>query len=171
MQTIPQATEGDSEVVMGSQKTVAQHLDLTTGLIRSAALIQDICAIASSEHGLTPQQAQLMGVVGDKPSKMVWLGELLRIGKSSMTGLVHRAERAGIVRRVPDPGDGRSTLIMLTDEGRRTNTAFRATVGERIERIIATLPTAERNGLATALSMIVLNNHAPETWPTEQEYR
>lgn len=149
--------------------TATQRLDPIEGLIRSAVLIQDTCATASSEHGLTPQQAQLMCVVGDQPASMVRLGELLRVGRSSMTGLVHRAEQAGLVRRAPDPEDGRSTLIMLTEQGRRANTAFRATVGERIERILATLPATERDHLTTALSMIVIDNHAPETWPPEQE--
>lgn len=148
---------------------VAQRLDLTVGLIRSAALVQDILAAASGEHELTAQQAQLMCVVGEKPSSMMRLGALLRIGKSSMTGLVRRAEQAGLVQRAPDPDDGRSTLIMLTEKGRRANTAFRGTVGERIEQIIVTLPAEERNCLAVALSTIVLDHQAPETWPTEQE--
>jgi len=146
-----------------------QQLDLTAGLIRSSALVQDILAAASAEHGLTPQQSQLMCVVGDTPSSMVRLGALLRIGKSSMTGLVHRAEQAGLIQRAPDPGDGRSTLIMLTAEGRRANSAFRATVGERIEHIIATLSAAERSNLTAALSRVALTNQAPQTWPTEQE--
>ena len=110
-----------------------------------------------------------MCVVGDEPSSMVRLGALLRVGKSSMTGLVHRAEQAGLVQRTPDPEDGRSTLILLTEKGRHANAAFRATVGERIEQIIATLPATERNHLTTALSTIVIDNQAPQTWPTEQE--
>lgn len=152
---------------MDTESTTKQHLDLTAGLIRSAALIQDICAAASRDHGLTPQQAQLMCVVGDKPSSMVRLGALLRTEKSSMTGLVHRAEQAGLVQRAPDPGDGRSSLITLTAEGRRANSAFREAVGERIEHIITTLSAEERSSLTSALSTIVLDNEAPDTWPTE----
>lgn len=154
---------------MKSEFPATPHLDLTAVLIRSAALVQDTCATASHEHGLTPQQAQLMCVVGDQPASMVRLGTLLRIGKSSMTGLIHRAEQAGLVKRAPDPTDGRSTLIELTDEGMRANAAFRQTVGERIDQILATLPAGDQDNLAMALSMIVLNNDAPETWPTDKE--
>lgn len=146
-----------------------RSLDLTAGLIRSAALVQDILASASAEHGLTPQQSQLMCVVGDEPSTMVRLGGLLRIGKSSTTGLVHRAEQAGLVRRAPDPDDGRSTLITLTAEGKRANTAFRATVSERIGQILVGLPSTDRSSLTEALSKIVLTNEAPQTWPTQRK--
>jgi DNA-binding MarR family transcriptional regulator len=152
---------------MGAEIAVTQRLDITGGLIRSAALIQDVYAAASTEHGLTRQQAQLMCVVGDQPSSMVRLGALLRIGKSSMTGLVDRAERAGIIQRVPDPDDGRSSLITLTPEGRRANEAFRLALSDRIEEIIATLSAEERDSLAAGLSKVVLDNEAPETWPEE----
>ena len=156
---------------MDPDTAATPHHDLIAALIRSTALIQDTCATASSEHGLTPQQAQLMCVVGDKPSSMVRLGALLRVGKSSMTGLIQRAEEAGLVRRAPDPEDGRSTLIELTEAGRRANTAFRATVGERITRMIGTLPPDEQKALSMALSTIVTNNDAPQTWPPEEEHR
>nr|WP_306239361.1 MarR family transcriptional regulator [Ornithinimicrobium cryptoxanthini] len=142
-------------------------LDVTAGLIRSAALIHDVHAAVSGEHGLTPQQAQLMCVVGDQPSSMVQLGALLRIGKSSMTGLIDRAQRAGLVQRVPAPDDGRSFLIEPTPLGRRTNEGFRRAVGQRLDEVMATLTTQERDTLAAVLSKIVLNNQAPETWPEQ----
>lgn len=149
--------------------TVTEQLDLTGGLIRTAALVHDVLAAASAEHGLTPQQSQLMCVVGDAPSSMVHLGAQLRIGKSSMTGLVHRAEQAGLVQRAPAPHDGRSTLITLTHEGRDANAAYRATVGARIAQIVSSLAPAERTVLEAALSKIVLSNHAPDTWPADEE--
>lgn len=150
---------------MGEVAPEAQGLDLIAGLIRSAALVQDILAAASAEHGLTSQQSQLMCVVGEEPSSMMRLGELMRISKSSVTGLVQRAEQSGLVQRAPDPGDGRSTLTMLTEKGRRANAAFRGTVGQRLETIVETLPTEERSSLTAALSRIVVTHHAPQTWP------
>lgn len=151
---------------MGEVTDGASRLDLTTGLIRSSALVQGVLATASAEHELTAQQAQLMCVVGDSPSSMMRLSTVLGVGKSSMTGLVHRAEQAGLVHRAPDPDDARSTLIMLTETGRQANAAYRATVGRRIEQIVATLPKTEREALAAALSTIVRTQRAPETWPT-----
>lgn len=152
---------------MGAVSATTGLLDITAGLIRSAALIHDVHAAVSAEHGLTPQQAQLMCVVGDQPSSMVRLGALLRIGKSSMTGLVDRAERVGLVQRVPSPGDGRSFLIEPTPLGRRTNEEFRAAVGQRLDEVMATLTAQERDSLAAVLTKIVLDNQAPQTWPEQ----
>jgi hypothetical protein len=70
-------------VVMAAVHATTLHLDITAGLIRSAALIQDIHASVSAEHGLTPQHAQLMCVVGDQPSSMV---QLARISTQQVRG-------------------------------------------------------------------------------------
>lgn len=152
---------------MAAVDATTMRLDITGGLIRSAALIQDVHAAVSAEHGLTPQQAQLMCVVSDEPSSMVQLGAVLRIGKSSMTGLVNRAERTGLVQRVPAPDDGRSFLIEPTAAGRRTNEKFRRAVAERLDQVIATLTAEERDNLAAVLSKIVFDNQAPQTWPEQ----
>jgi DNA-binding MarR family transcriptional regulator len=49
------------------------------------------------------------------------MGELARrarLSKQTMTELVRRLERDGLVERRADPGDGRASLIFLTPRGR-----------------------------------------------------
>ena len=49
------------------------------------------------------------------------MGELARrsgLSKQTMTSLVRRVERAGLVEAGPDPADGRATLIFLTERAR-----------------------------------------------------
>jgi DNA-binding MarR family transcriptional regulator len=49
------------------------------------------------------------------------LGELSRrsrLSKQTMTELVRRLERDGLVERRPDPGDGRASLVFLTERSR-----------------------------------------------------
>jgi len=84
-----------------------------------------------------------------------------------MTGLVDRAERVGLVQRVPAPDDGRSFLIEPTPLGRRTNEELRRAVGQRLDEVMATLTVQERDSLAAVLSKIVLDNQAPQTWPEQ----
>jgi DNA-binding MarR family transcriptional regulator len=45
--------------------------------------------------------------------------ERLQVHPTSITNAVDRLEAAGLVRRLPHPTDGRSSLIELTNEGRR----------------------------------------------------
>jgi len=47
------------------------------------------------------------------------MGERLQVHATSVTNLVDRLEASGMVRREPNPRDGRGTLAVLTDEGRR----------------------------------------------------
>lgn len=47
------------------------------------------------------------------------MGRRLMIHPTSVTNIVDRLERQGLVRRVPHPTDGRTTLAELTGAGRR----------------------------------------------------
>ena len=51
----------------------------------------------------------------------IQLGELARrsrLSKQTMTSLVRRVERDGLIERRPDPADARATLIFLTERAR-----------------------------------------------------
>jgi DNA-binding MarR family transcriptional regulator len=43
-----------------------------------------------------------------------------------MTTLLNRLEDAGLVRRSPDPDDGRALLVSITDAGRHAIAEYRA---------------------------------------------
>jgi DNA-binding MarR family transcriptional regulator len=46
------------------------------------------------------------------------IGERLQVHATSVTNVIDRLEAAGLVRREPNPQDGRGTLAVLTDDGR-----------------------------------------------------
>jgi DNA-binding MarR family transcriptional regulator len=54
---------------------------------------------------------------GSMPVKKA--SERLQVHPTSITNAVDRLEAAELVRRLPHPTDGRSSLIEITDEGRR----------------------------------------------------
>lgn len=47
------------------------------------------------------------------------MGPRLMIHPTSVTNIIDRLEHQGLVRRLPHPTDGRTTLAEITDEGRR----------------------------------------------------
>ena len=79
------------------------------------------------------------------------LGDAVVISKSGLTGVVDRMGKAGLVERVPDPGDRRVTLVALTALGaeryEEARVDHRAAVAERfLERLDpADLDTIERS--------------------------
>jgi DNA-binding MarR family transcriptional regulator len=46
------------------------------------------------------------------------IGERLQVHATSVTNVIDRLEGAGLVRREPNPRDGRGTLAVITDAGR-----------------------------------------------------
>lgn len=130
-------------------------------LVRSAFLVNAVYAESGREHGLTPQQGQLLCVLMAQPRGMGELVAMLGLAKSSVTGLVDRTERAGLVRREPDPVDTRAVRVALTPRGSGLAEEFYAETCRRVEKLPAGLGVAECDTLADLLGRVVLDNRVP----------
>lgn len=113
-----------------------------------------------SEHearraGLTPAQHQLLlavrGHPGGEPPTVKELAEHLLLQHHSVVGLVDRAEAAGLVRRVGDPGDKRLVRVCLEPAGEAA-----------LERLTAS-HLGELRQLATTLGRLGARQPAPPT--------
>jgi DNA-binding MarR family transcriptional regulator len=123
--------------------------------------VDAVYAESGREHGLTPQQGQLLCVLMSKPYGMTELGATLGLAKSSLTGLVDRTERNGLVRREPDPKDTRAVRVALTARGGLLAGEFYAETCRRVERLAAGLSAAEHAALTSLLGRVVLDNKVP----------
>jgi DNA-binding MarR family transcriptional regulator len=137
------------------------EIGVVAALVRSAFLVNAVYAESGREYGITPQQGQLLCVLMAGPYRMSELGAILRLAKSSLTGLVDRTERNGLVRREPDPDDLRAVRVALTPRGGKLAEAFHTETCRRIERLPDGLADAERDTLAHLLGRVVLDNEAP----------
>jgi DNA-binding MarR family transcriptional regulator len=70
------------------------------------------------------------------------IGERLQVHATSVTNVIDRLEAAGLVRREPNPRDGRGTLAVITDAGRE----------------VADKATAEFNAARFAMSALTLDD-------------
>jgi len=137
------------------------RIGVVAALVRSAFLVDAVYADSGREHGLTPQQGQLLCVLLAQPYGMTELGAMLGLAKSSLTGLVDRSERNGLVRREPDTQDARAVRVALTPRGSTLAERFYAETCRRIENLSAGLGAAERDTLAELLGSIVRDNEVP----------
>jgi DNA-binding MarR family transcriptional regulator len=124
------------------------------GLVRLSFLVQTLYAEAGRESGLTTPQAQLLCVLQDGPLGMAGLSSMLRLERSSLTGLVDRAEQRGLVERRPDPADRRAVRVALTPAGRRTVDRFHGQVTERLCGTLAGLSATERERFTRTLAKL-----------------
>jgi DNA-binding MarR family transcriptional regulator len=136
-------------------------IGVVAALVRSSFLVNAVYAESGRQHGLTPQQGQLLCVLMARPYGMSDLGAVLGLAKSSLTGLVDRTERNGLVRRVPDPQDSRAVRVALTPRGSKLAAEFYDETCRRIERLPAGLSEAERDALAALLGRVVMDNQVP----------
>lgn len=73
------------------------------------------------------------------------------VTSGTMTNRVDRLVARGLVERLPDPNDRRGVLVRLTDEGRARVDGALATLLARERDLLAALPAADQERLATLL--------------------
>jgi DNA-binding MarR family transcriptional regulator len=137
-----------------------QPLSTVDALVQLSFLVQRVLAAAGAEHDMSIIQIRLLGVLRDRRAGMLELGGHLGLDKSSMTGLVSRAEKRGLVQRSPSPLDGRAVLVSLTPLGRQLTERCAAEIGQRVLELTSGLTAAERAEL-TRLAAAVVHARAP----------
>jgi DNA-binding MarR family transcriptional regulator len=88
------------------------------------------------------------------PRRITELAESEAVAQPTVTTLVGRLERDGLVERRSDPGDARAVLVHLMPAGRDRLDAMRAAREAVLETRLAALTQDERKALAAALPVL-----------------
>jgi DNA-binding MarR family transcriptional regulator len=151
----PGAFPDASEVDVASGLDGASELDVASGLMQLTTLVQGIYARVSERHDLTPVQARLLCVLLDGPRGMAELAQCFGVEKAALTGLMDRAERRGLARRSPVPGDRRALQVTLTETGHRAAAAFHAAVGAELTSLTSSLAPHDREHFRATMAGII----------------
>lgn len=89
-----------------------------------------------------------------EPLPLRELAKRMGCAKSNASALVDRLEAQRLVRRFPDPEDGRGVLIGLTAGGVRGYDAGLRLAGEAESRVLGALDQAERRALTELLAKV-----------------
>jgi DNA-binding MarR family transcriptional regulator len=112
-----------------------------------AAQLADLGLTGSDINAL----ANLANVHGRTVSE---LAAAAGVRATTMTSVLDRLERRGLIRRAPQPGDRRAVLVQLTGSGSRASRA----IGEAIARLerhaLAGLDAAATGGLRAGLDAL-----------------
>jgi DNA-binding MarR family transcriptional regulator len=130
--------DGGEESLAEAFSTVARQLRHTS---------QEVLA----PWDITPSHLRALRVLGHGPQRMSELSDQLRIAARSATEVVDALESRDLVRRRPDPGDRRATLVELTEQGASVLAAIRAARGIEAERTFDRLSDTDRADLARIL--------------------
>ncbi|ADU66404.1 MarR family transcriptional regulator [Desulfurispirillum indicum] len=88
----------------------------------------------TSKLGVTPSQYKVLKALDEKgPMKHKDVSEITLITKGTLTGVVNRLERAGLVSRTQDAKDSRAQYVALTEKGQteyaRLEKSYRKIIG------------------------------------------
>jgi DNA-binding MarR family transcriptional regulator len=137
-----------------------QELSPADGLAQLSFLIHGILERRAREHDLSIIQIRLLGVLRDRTPTMNELARYLDLDKSSVTGLVDRAQRRGLVVRVPSATDRRAVLVSLTDHGRSLVSGAAARFEADVALLLQRLPPADRDALSRLISRLLVAHAA-----------
>jgi DNA-binding MarR family transcriptional regulator len=132
------------------------QLDPVDGLAQLAFVVMGLLERRAAEHDLSIPATRLLGVLRDREPTMNELARILGLDKSSVTGLVERAERRGLVERVPSSADRRAVLVRLTGEGRTLVSAAAGLFSADVTALLGQLPARDRAALSRLVSRLLV---------------
>lgn len=97
--------------------SAAQVDALVDVLVQTSVQITGVLTRIGAERDLSLTQMRVLGILRDKRVRMTDLATHLGLDKSTMSGLIDRAERRGLIRREKNPDDGRAIDVLITDAG------------------------------------------------------
>lgn len=106
-------------------------------LVQVSFAVQVVLTRVAAQQDLSLTQLRLLGILRDRTPSMAAIADFLELDRSSITGLIDRAERRGLVARRPSPSDARVTLVEATAVGLELASRIGAEVGASIEQLLA----------------------------------
>jgi len=92
-----------------------------------------------ARFGVTGPQRLVLRIVGTFPGLSAGdLARTLHVHPSTLTGILQRLEKRGLLRRLTDPADARRVQLEITTRGKRLTVPAVGKVESSIKRLMAT---------------------------------
>jgi len=133
----------------------ASRQELVDALVMTSFATMAVLTRIAAEHDLSLTQLRVLAVLRDRRVKMSELTNFLGLDKSTVSGLVDRAEKRGLLQRAPNPHDGRGVDVFLAPSGMRLAERGVAQVAQSLSPMTSALTPAEGRRLATLLERML----------------
>jgi DNA-binding MarR family transcriptional regulator len=144
-------TSSDSAV----QPVGVDQGDLIDALVRTSFVTMAVLNRVGAEHDLSLTQLRVLAILRDRRVKMSELADYLGLDKSTISGLVDRAEKRGLLQRIPNPIDGRGVDVVLSTEGMELADRGASQIARSLSPMTSTLTRAEAHRLTTLLERML----------------
>jgi DNA-binding MarR family transcriptional regulator len=124
-------------------------------LVQTSFTVIGLLSQVAAAHDLSLTQLRVLAILRDHEPKMAELASYLGLERSSVSGLIDRAEKRGLVRRTASTDDGRAVHLSLTPEGHRLAASGAAEVAALTGTLTAKLSPADQKRLSALLSRLL----------------
>jgi DNA-binding MarR family transcriptional regulator len=130
-------------------------VDLLDHLALTSFTVMALLSRIAAEHDLSLTQFRMMAILRDRTPTMAELADFLGLERSSVSGLIDRAARRGLVQRTASRSDGRAVQVSLTPDGHRLADRVGGEVAGLIAPMTGALTTAEQKRLTQLLGKML----------------
>ncbi|MGV9823601.1 MarR family winged helix-turn-helix transcriptional regulator [Nocardia xishanensis] len=127
---------------------------LEEALVRTSFRMMAVLTRIGSEHDLSLTQLRLLGLLRDRRPRMTDLAAFLGLDKSTLSGLVERAERRGLVARGKSPQDRRVVDVFITPMGSELAQRIQEEIHVALAPYTERLPVDDRRVLTQLLGSL-----------------
>jgi len=128
---------------------------LVDALVQTAFATMAVLNRVGAEHDLSLTQLRVLAILRDRQVRMTALADFLGLEKSTMTGLVDRAEKRGLLTRSPSEGDRRAVDVTLSPAGAELAERLAAQVARVLAPRTARLSPADQGRLQSMLARLL----------------
>ncbi|ADU67065.1 regulatory protein MarR [Desulfurispirillum indicum S5] len=125
--------------------------ELADALVVSSFVTMAVINKIGAENDLSLSMIRVLGILWDRRPRMAELAKYLGLEKQTMSGLIARAEKRGLVARAPNKEDGRATDVFLTSDGVELVKRVRAQAQQALAPIIEGLSAPDQQLLQELL--------------------
>ncbi|WP_375484751.1 MarR family winged helix-turn-helix transcriptional regulator [uncultured Jatrophihabitans sp.] len=136
--------------------TTNRSLGIVDGLAQLSFAVIGLLEARARHADLSLVQMRMLGVLRDRRPTINELATLLQLDKSSTSGLVDRASRRDLVRRVPADHDRRAVRVELTGSGRELATNVADGFGNDVIALLRPLTAADRRALSALVDGVLV---------------
>jgi len=128
---------------------------LVDALVQTSFVVTGVLTRVAAERDLSLTQLRMLGVLRDRRPRMAQLAALLGLDKSTVSGLIERAERRGLVRRVPSADDARAVEVEATADGLTLARDGAEQVGRALQPLLSSVDGTGRAALTRELERML----------------
>lgn len=144
-----QATMNKQKISVPAAATPTQGL--ADALVPVAFATMAVLNKMGAENDLSLTLLRTLGILRDRRPRMAELADHLGLEKQTLSGLIARAEKRGLVAREPNAQDGRATDVLLTGEGAQLVERLHAQMQEALAPMIGQLSAPDQRLLQRLL--------------------